>query len=215
MIRAVSFDVWNTLINSNLTFSDERTKLICSMSGLEYNVVRSTFKNLKGWLDDQSERCGVGYNSAEIYEMLLKELHQLGSSPLDWVLLRAEIERLFILHPPTIGTDVAGVLQTLDDKGLITGIGSNTNFVSGRIMLDFLESRLGWKFNFSVFSDIEEVAKPDQTFFKMISRRSVTAPQQILHVGDNLICDGGCVKEKFHFLHVEGPHQIKKVLEAI
>ncbi|MGO7079288.1 hypothetical protein ACCT03_36760 [Rhizobium johnstonii] len=56
-------------------------------------------------------------------------------------------------------------------------------------MYNFLESTFGCVCRFGIYSDLLGYAKPNEAFFNEIIRSRGVAADDILHVGDDAICD--------------------------
>lgn len=192
----VSFDVWNTLIKGNPEFSKKRIGTIMdhwNLPAATFETVKQAYTNTKRTLDWMAEKHGTAYNCLTIYDMLSDALG-VGDSDKDSLeVLRLKVERDFLAYPPIVIDGVHEALSDLRDAGYTLSIGSNSNFISGSTMFPWLRDTLGY-FDFGVFSDLEEVAKPNTLFFAYIASRArnkcnVKNSNDIIHVGDHEICD--------------------------
>jgi putative hydrolase of the HAD superfamily len=200
MITHISFDVWNTLIKPNPEFALARTKLIALALNLDEAYVKTAYTHVKRVVDGMAEREGKAYSTEEVYKLLFSSMC-VSVSPALAKEIRLSVDELFRCLPPTIGHGVREMLDWLTRSRITASIGSNSNYISGSVMLPWIESACSHQFAFSLFSDLELTAKPSKEFFELLydhvnddrypetSHFPVQDPKQILHVGDNEICD--------------------------
>ena len=203
MIKHVSFDVWNTLVVANPHFATARAKLLSEVSGISAAQCKIVYTQVKQQLDRTASEYGIGAPVICSLDKLMLELtgKQARHDVLDK--LQYNIERLFALYPPKVTDTAIRTISALLDKGILISIGSNTNFVSGRVMHQYLrrviQSHIGPQpFFGGVYSDKVLASKPSEAFFAaVIDLAQHTAKEnhqrrtneQILHVGDNYVCD--------------------------
>ncbi|AXQ68814.1 hydrolase [Caulobacter phage CcrPW] len=203
-IKHISFDVWKTLIDPSPEFGVARRQLLIDTFDLPPAQVEAAYRKVKDSSDNEAESNGIGYTSAQVYENLMAAL---GLPSDDWWALRSKIEALFAQHPPIVRPGVAETLQTLQAAGYGLSISSNTNFVAGACLREVVLDHLGIEWSYTLFSDQMAIAKPNPLMWHAVKSlaalHSNAEPHQILHVGDNLICDGKCVDFglKFHFIN--------------
>lgn len=218
LTRHISFDVWNTLIRSNPKYGDERSRWLADHLGLEFEWVCGVYKRLKHGLDDVAEITGVAYDSQTLYRLLLVHL---GRPNEPWEPIQGAFESIFDEFPPEILSATVDTLAELRERGFTLSIGSNTNFLSGRVIERALDRKIGSLFDFVVFSDLVRCAKPSKDFFDIVLRgaqllHNDLEASQIMHVGDNLICDGrGAENAAMKFVNVTSPDAIPSILRII
>ena len=61
MIKAISFDLWKTLIFSNPEFRNARCKAISENSNININQIDTIFKQIKIDIDESVEKYGLQY----------------------------------------------------------------------------------------------------------------------------------------------------------
>lgn len=215
MIKHVSFDVWNTIVKPNPEFAQHRTKLIALILNLDVDFVKQAYTKTKRVVD------GTAFSTPGVYRLLFASCGVSVSSGLARE-IRETVNELFRKHPPIIVPTNVELMSWLHDEGFTTSIGSNSNFVSGDVMHPFLEQALGHKFEFGVYSDLIGHGKPAPQFFNLIhSRLRAFRPdarcEEILHVGDNYICDvRGAVQNGMTGLLIESPDVLmERVIHAI
>jgi FMN phosphatase YigB (HAD superfamily) len=137
----------------------------------------------------------------------------------DWWTIRQGMQRLFGKYPPIVRPEVVEALRRAQARGLGLSIGSNTNFIQGETLHDVVLGTWGVAWDFQVFSDQIGRAKPDTFFWKVVTERAIAhigaEPAEILHIGDNPVCDGGCVSAGIQFALVRSPQDIPALLEQI
>lgn len=219
-IKHVSFDAWNTLIESNSEFATRRTDLIASRCDVPAKVTKAAYSALKAVADHRAEQRGLQISQKDLYDRLFA---MMGVVLDRWQIerLQADIAVVFDLYPPTMRDDVFRVLEELVSRGISISVTSNTNFISGTVLEDVLFgdaamlSRTSVIFDFTVYSDLVGHAKPSSKIFQHVINLSGRQPAEILHVGDNAICDGNASRVGFKTCIVDGPHQLHKLLEML
>lgn len=215
-IRHLSFDVWQTLIKPNPEFGRARTRFLVAELSLPAETVEAAYRKIKDSADRAAEERGVGMRSHEVYDAFLKEL---GRTSADWYTLRAGLERLFRKHPPTVRPTMIHWLRGAQARGYGLSIASNTNFIRGEALHDIVLGTWGVAWDFQVFSDQIGCSKPHDHFWNVVKERARAhtgaEPNQILHIGDNLICDGGCRQHGIGFAPVAGPDDVPHLLENL
>lgn len=215
VIKHVSFDVWNTLISANPDFAKARTDFLSAYLQVPATKVNEVYRKLKDWSDRRAESHGESQSSESLYKALLFNLDR---QDMDWKPVQLGLELAFANHPPTFLPETRQVLKAIQDKGLTLSIGSNTNFIRGAVLRDVVLDGLGVDWDYWVFSDEQNVSKPHERFWRTVwgyADENAHWPSEVLHVGDNLICDGGCQKYGIQFQHVNGPAELARVLERL
>jgi HAD superfamily hydrolase (TIGR01549 family) len=203
----ISFDFWNTLASPNKDYSNFRSTLINAYSALSNEDSREVYKKLKSELDKESELFGTGLSCIECFEMLLKRLHhspeKIKSSAR---ILKREVQNLARGICPEISRETTLMLRKLQLKGYGICLVSNTNFISGSTLRYVLQKEYGVFFDVMLFSDEEMIAKPSVDLFNKAAKLMGVANQDVMHVGDNLICDVQGAKDAgMQTLHVKNP----------
>lgn len=228
--RHISFDVWNTLITGNQDFQPRRTEVIAKHLPVDAAFAKQTYTETKAYFDALAEREGKAHTCDEVYDEFITRLTRGIGLEANWLgftpVLRSLTEDLFRQFPPHILPSTIWTLQALHGAGYTISIGSNTNFISGTVLSEILDPII--PFEYKVFSDLDGYSKPHPEFFGMIldrARAVQTAEQpegradlsrgEILHVGDNLICDGAATQAGMNFFYVRGPAELPKVAETL
>lgn len=188
-----SFDFWNTIAFSNPTFKKERTNFI-------HEILEGKFK--KEIIDEALSIIGKNYNSSidnnektlTVNELYLRVFEYIGvNQNLDLENIKESIFDLFLKYPPSISENFISYLNKLELNSVTISITSNTAFIPGFIIEKFLHQiDLHNKFSFCVFSDQEQVAKPNKKIFDIVLshlNNKIKSAIDILHIGDNLQAD--------------------------
>lgn len=200
--RHYSFDLWQTLIRSNIGFREARARWLTSNFNpgkLPYEEVLAITSETAKMCDQISEASQFSMHPAQMYGIVLyrlgfdvTKLHQRDLSSMLNV-----VESQFRAHPPFVYDDsVFLVLQALKHEGATISITCNTGFIPGHYLERFLiDVGVGQYIDFYLFSDQLGICKPSYSMFmKMCSManhlhevrgRGPLLPREILHVGDN------------------------------
>jgi putative hydrolase of the HAD superfamily len=162
--------------------------------------IKESYQDVKHTLDWLAEIRGEGYTCLQVYSLLASKLGVTGVTDEGLETLRLAVEQEFLAHPPIVLQETIDALQQLRDAGFTLSIGSNSNFISGSTMYPWLQKTFG-DFEFGVFSDLEETAKPNSVFFDKIANLAYNQRKiirkQIIHVGDNTVCDVRGAKDAY------------------
>lgn len=202
-IKHVSLDAWNTILIPNTQYAIRRSNILAEAFSCSPEFAAKAYTSVKRRLDKHAEETGEGYATEYVYNELLAAFPRH---------LNVDIEELRVLHieseflnsPPSILEETKKAIRSLKDRGITVSISSNTNFISGRILGRFIQEQVG-NFDFMLFSDTMQLshsaksgwfipAKPSHAFFSQVVKYcSVLHPEisaeNILHIGDNEICD--------------------------
>lgn len=214
-IKHISFDVWNTLIEPNKEYSKFRNAAIARHFDITEQEAKEAYSQCKKFLDTVAELDGSNMHGAVRNWQLLERIIGASRYSLDYLI--AECNVLFSNFKPHFDDELKLELKKLKDDGYTFSIKSNTNFITGTVLKDVLFDELEL-FEFMHFSDLEgRFAKPHPVFFLSTENyfyfTEKVKSQNILHIGDNLICDGGCQKLGWNFLHVLNPKDLLNKLK--
>ena len=198
MLRAVAFDLWETLITDTPDLSREQTHL--RLSRLE-QVLRPAASRRR--IEDAHQalwhRCQELYWSEDRdvpcrrqIEHLLEALG-LDAASFDEPTL-AELEHAYAMAaveiPPRAVDGAAETLSELKSRGLGIGLISNTGRTPGYALRAVL-ARLGLaeSIDVMVFSNEHGYCKPQLSIFEELRRGLGVAYEEMMFVGDNLYAD--------------------------
>jgi putative hydrolase of the HAD superfamily len=204
MFKHFSFDLWLTLIKSNPHFKNERSHFIhenyCSKSRSVADV-SSSFRKVDLVCNAINEKIGGSISSDEMYAMVFCEIFQSTDClvDVDFKALQIEMEKLFFQFPPLfLNAQTLDVISSLSQRDYLTmSISSNTGFIEGRVLREYLRNiEIDTFFNFQIFSDEVNLSKPNSCFFEVVLQKVREIrnelnliSQHVLHIGDNPIAD--------------------------
>lgn len=195
-----SFDLWLTLIKSNPEFKQERAQYFYEQFNptlMSLNSVQDIITEIDITCNLVNEKVGKNIDALSMYTMVLLELgNSQDKFDLSDVLRIYDVcEKLFLKYPPTIFADTVDVLAELKTTSTLS-ILSNTGFIKGSTLQKYLETTpLADLFLLKWFSDEIGLSKPNPSLYReyINSIKMFTGagaqPQEILHVGDNLVAD--------------------------
>lgn len=200
-VRHVSFDVWNTLLRPNADFAVERSKLISMMLGCAFTpeACRKAYTILKDDLDRDIRPSALAHldRSWQCWIELRLSITR-APAPIEDVLdMQRAVEELFLRMPPTINPGAVALVDEARHRGCTLSIGSNTNFISGRVLTRVIDDLYPDVFEFKVFSDLLGCHKPEPQFYELAFAAAASlwpatqplAPLEFLHIGDSELCD--------------------------
>jgi putative hydrolase of the HAD superfamily len=199
-IKAVTFDLWETLLFERNGASGRRSSARCSSVAEAFNKLgvpvsteqaSSALKQVIESLLEVWDR-NEDISHVEQLELLVRYVSN-GSLALknEWVeeLSSAYVSPFFGV-PPYLNPDAASVLEGLAKEGKRIGLICNTGVTPGFALRRFLESEGVLEyFDVLAFSDEIGFRKPDSRVFHLAARKLKIDPCSIVHVGDNLRID--------------------------
>jgi putative hydrolase of the HAD superfamily len=215
-IKAVTFDLWETLLFEKDGESSRRTiSRCCKLAevlrdcGIEVSsdqvdeALKETIKSLlKAWDANRdvshSDQLRMFFKSVSKGSVKFRDEWMAGLSS-------AYVSPIFDL-PPFINPDAPKVLKWLKKQKKRIGMICNTGLTPGFALRKLLEKeRIAGYFDVMTFSDETGVRKPDPRIFKETAKRLGTKACEILHVGDNLKTDvWGAKNAGFWAMHLAG-----------
>lgn len=197
MNKAISFDLWQTLISGNPRFRGEKCELIRKF----FNVVKSDEEILKAFaradrlLDKIQENFLI---QPEYLTSWAVVLHEIGieSAHVDDIkeFLRL-YNQLFLEIPPVLYDDVEWLFEKLYRvEGLDLYILSNTILVRSDALGKFIKTTFLREIE-AFYSDTH-YPKPDCRAFEVFKNKP------FVHVGDNVVADGVCCDFGIEFYQV-------------
>ena len=201
MIRAIAFDLWETLITNSPELS--RLQKEARMTRLEQILTRHGFAREAERLEHahhrEWNRCQELYWSADLdipcrrqVEHLLEEL-ELDAASFDEGTL-AEIESAFASAPlhalPATVDGARDVLREMRVRDLRVGLISNTGRTPGSVLREVLmRLDLAPSIDAMVFSNEHGECKPRTSIFDALQRQLGIDYGEMVFVGDNLYVD--------------------------
>jgi putative hydrolase of the HAD superfamily len=220
-IRAVSFDVWMTLIRSNPAFKPRRVSLIAEVLGVsDIDLLSTIIRNVDVRCDDLSDRTGVQFGPRDRLILIATEV---GSNINEYEIkcIKQDIDELFLDYLPVIRENsTLNTLSKLRDNGIKIALASNTGFIDGDVMRKSLSEIGIMEFmDAAVFSNEVNVSKPAWKIYSEVSRELEVPLEEILHVGDNEKADfRGALNAGMHALwltNTRGAYSIESIEEVL
>lgn len=226
-VKHISFDFWNTLAIANPNFAAERKIILGAWAVRDSPYVDDIYKRVKKEIDAQVAVCNK-YSPERSFLALQNAL----GVPDDrrtlhhFTELQARIWKSFYENPPTFNIDTLIELDRLKEAGYSLSIGSNTNFIPGRVIREALRAKSKFDptyldidlFDFTMFSDEEFYVKPDESFFWRIRSMAPSGvwTQDILHIGDSQTFDyDPAIKFGFHAHLINNPAELPAFLKTL
>ena len=201
MIRAVIFDLWNTLIYDDPEISEQRNQLRIRSA----KETLATLGHAYDVVDIEAAFLAAGTELARIHEterdismrgrtiLYLRHLDGELAERLDgdaWLRLDEALLTPALTHRPPMLPGAVELVAALKLSGLRVGLISNAGItpgvVLGRIMDDM---GLGQHFDLTIFSDEVELSKPSPAIFAHALDELGLAPDEAVFVGDQPVLD--------------------------
>ncbi|UCC18760.1 MAG: HAD family hydrolase [Promethearchaeota archaeon] len=191
MIKAITFDLWNTIF-TNKFYSNLRLK--CLTQFLESNEIfyssdkiDNAFKSAF-YLPERYYEKNLHIYTKERISKLFHFLN-LESTNLDRNLLKNKFEEVMLKEPPLLKIGLKKTLEELSSDYKI-GLISNTGITPGRIIDKvFKKYEISKFFQVKIYSDEIGYYKPHPILFKTALRKLKCFPQNSIHIGDKLETD--------------------------
>lgn len=226
-VKHLSFDFWNTLAVPNLEFSAARTRVIADYYGIPVEEAKRVYTSVKKFADTAAELTGFGTTRENVMKLLNAQMpkeKRLNDEDLE--IMAGVFDDLFVAFPPTVPERLVHLIKELRSRGITINILSNTNFIRGEtLQREVIEASFGKHvFNFQMYSDEFEMAKPNEEFFLTMIRFATRVARdgqgcmryEICHVGDNDITDiQGGESVNVQTLKVNDPHDLVAKLEEL
>ena len=197
-LKAVTFDLWQTLLLDNRELGRARTLVrlegaqsVLARLGMDFDLetirlgYRACYRECQRVREehrDLSFRQQVEFFIDQIEDGLLSRLDAEAVDEIEGIYSDS-----FFVHPPLPHRDAVAVLRDVKAMGLSVGLISNTGMTPGVAFRRFLEEKgmLGY-FDTLTFSDEVLLSKPSDEIFLMTLRAMGATPEQSIHVGDHV-----------------------------
>jgi FMN phosphatase YigB (HAD superfamily) len=208
-IQHISFDFWNTIVRPNRLFKEKRAELIGTLFNNRFSKyeIDSAFSKIGKKYNEHQQAGNSAISSLVLLKSVLNEIKP--NSNVNLIELHNQINILFLANPPFIEPSFYDIIDLINKKGKTCSITSNTAFISGSVIVKYLENcNLLHHFSFTIFSDEFGFGKPSSKIFdhlttKAIECKSVVDKTNILHIGDNLESDyNGAIQSGLTAFHL-------------
>lgn len=193
MLKAICFDLWNTLLN-NRNFGKERVEILrLHFSSDELNfpddqleqAYRASFARENFVQTDEPYRHITNH---ERFDHICKILKLTLPNHKKLAIIQ-EFEEVGLNFPPTLKQGVPNLLKKLS-KSFKLGLISDTGYTSGKILSQVLDAYgVLQYFSSTVFSDEMNLYKPHPALFKKCLEDLNVQPSEAIHIGDLLETD--------------------------
>jgi HAD superfamily hydrolase (TIGR01549 family) len=193
-IRAVTFDLWNTLLTSTPGAVEIRSRFwreVIVERGLDIgdDLLHGTLSMLPTRFDEEW-RAGRQYGPTEaLADCFTAFGDRLASEDRDALAAAFEAASYELKVAPV--ADAADVLSAVAATGVAVGIISDTTLAVGRHLRTYLDQhRILQHVTFAAFSDEIGVYKPDPAIFRVaLDGLGIDDPTTVAHVGDLMRTD--------------------------
>jgi len=210
-IRAVTFDLWNTLIEV-VSYTEARVNALheaAARAGFTGAVeaAAEAFRGSAAWYQREWRMRHVQVDSGARLDYMLGELG-VELAPADRAALAEEFEDVFLRSPPPLKPGAFEAVTLLSPRYKL-GVISDTGITPGRAMRRYFEDRgLMNHFTSLVFSDETGLCKPHPDVFRQALRELGAEPYEAVHVGDLLRTDiAGAKNAGMKAVWVRSPYQ--------
>jgi len=191
-----SFDMWLTLIRSNLQFKQQRARYFHHKhNSLQKPLeeIERIFRQVDLLCTSVNEATGKNIDADELYLIVIGLINdgQASLHDIDLETLFADMDELLFKYLPILySDDTAQVLAQLKQPGVTMSILSNTGFIKGNSLRQVIQKLgIAQYFDFQLYSDEAGLYKPNKAFFeRMLSEIAAIRDirlQDIIHIGDN------------------------------
>ena len=201
MIRAVIFDLWNTLIYDDPQISEQRSQLRLRSARETLTALGHTYDPA----DIEAAFLAAGTELMRIHEserdistrgrtvLYLRHLDDTLAERLNddaWRRLDEAILTSALTHRPPMLPGAVEALSSLKALDLRVGLISNAGITPGVVLARLLDDMgLGVHFDSTVFSDEVELSKPAPAIFAHALDEMNLAPDEAVFVGDQPLLD--------------------------
>lgn len=208
-IQHVSFDFWNTLVRPNPLFKEKRAELIGTLFKNQFSKyeIDSAFSKIGKKYNEHQQEGNAAIPPLDLLKSVLNEIKP--DSNVNLIELFNQINSLFLAYPPFIEPSFYEIIDLINEKGKTCSITSNTAFISGSVITEYLENcNLLHHFSFTIFSDEFGFGKPSSKIFDYLTIRAIECKSMvdqtnILHIGDNLESDyNGAIQSSLTAFHL-------------
>ncbi|MBT4074698.1 MAG: HAD family hydrolase [Chloroflexi bacterium] len=202
--HAVTFDLWLTLMfeestgRHELRVNDGVNALADSGIAVDPQALGDAIRTVGRTTSAEHDR-GFDRPFEERMAQILDAAHPTARAAITDTQFEAfsrAIDEPFLVHSPTIYPEAQSVLRAVRDKGVRTALISNVGSTSPDVYRRFLDREgIGSELEYLTFSNQIASAKPAAEMFTHTLEQLGVAPENALHVGDNLHADIGGAKD--------------------
>jgi len=200
MIKAVTLDLWQTLLLDRDGASERRNLIRCQnlakalgQIGIEASphILSSVLREASSWLASvwASDREVTHHDQIRfVIEKASGVATEMSEERFE-LLSSAYVSPIYE-HPPYLDPAAVRLLQWLREGGKGVGLISNVGMTPGFVLRRVLQIQgIARYFDVLVFSDEVGIRKPDRSIFHLTAGKLGAKPSEIVHVGDDLRSD--------------------------
>lgn len=218
MLKAVSIDLWGTLLKSNPEFHGERDRILAEndLDPALWSRFKSVVQTAIPYPSATSRMVWLLSRMGEEMGMTSQEAAERASK------IAQELWLIYPEHPPLILKEAVELLCHIQiDLKIPICISSNVGLIPGAVMSHTVNQTIYDAYNkggvryvdieYEAFDDNIGASKPSGAFFSCVHRGFKDSlpdiqRDEILHIGDDQRCDGGAVAYGMQFLRVYDVH---------
>ncbi|MFX1497915.1 MAG: HAD family hydrolase [Promethearchaeota archaeon] len=193
MIKAITFDLWNTIFQ-NKSFSRIRLEFLTKFFrdlNLDYDIdqIEEVYDKSFKFLDYKDN--GFNFRHIFIEERIVRMTNflKIQISNIEIELIKENLEKAMLKDPPLLKKNVKKTLEILS-KDYKIGLISNTGITPGYIISQIFQKYGILKyFQVTIFSDEIGYYKPYSLLFENALKKLQCKPEHSIHVGDLLHTD--------------------------
>ena len=192
---AVTFDLWDTLLNDQAGYDRERREMRCTgilnvlkSHGLEpsWSKLLEAYDKSGTWLQTAWQTHKEISTLDQARRIAIESVESLPQSPG----LMQELDNAYVKPvlelPPRLSGEAFETLNGIRDRSLKIGLICNIGRSSGRILRHLLtDFRILDFFTATIFSDEIGIRKPDRRIFEAAANKLNVDISTIVHVGDH------------------------------
>lgn len=190
MIKAITFDLWNTLFQ-NKSYSNNRINFLSNFlaskdKNIEIDALKRGYDHIFLQYSDEDFDRHI-YNETRIENVLNCLKINLTSTEIDEIIISIESE--ILSDPPLLKAGTFDTLKELSQEYKI-GLISNTGITPGKMIKKVMEKYDILKyFQITIFSDEIGYYKPSAILFQEALKHLQSKPENTIHIGDLLHTD--------------------------
>jgi len=227
MLHAITFDLWNTVIENRFYGKQRLNYLIDFLQNHSYEISLDELEEKYNSVLDRHRTTEKKFGLIHFQlEDRLKELFfsmNLDITPLLLNKLIVDLEDMLLLNPPPL---MDGVKETLDilSPNFKLGLISDTGITPGRVLRKVLEKHgILQYFQTTVFSNETGYLKPSSVMFETALKNLGIKSENAIHIGDLLQTDIKGAKEfgmkaiwiSYNEIPLENYSEIRIILDFI
>jgi len=231
MIKAITFDLWNTLFE-NRSYSKIRLDFLLKFliaKGFNYTFenIKLAYDNSFKFIDYKENGFDFRHKYTEVRISKMFDDLKIETPDHEIRIIKENMEKAMLKDPPSLKSNVKRTLEILS-KNYNIGLISNTGITPGHVIIDVFQKYDILKyFQVTIFSDEIGYYKPHSLLFESALKNLQCKPNNAIHVGDLLHTDVKGAKDYgmraiwfndtnlSKFPDIQPDYEIKEMLEVL